>query len=349
MILAERVARAVLHRIDPEQARDLALIALRARLTPRRAAPTSDRLRTTVAGINLLNPVGLAAGFDKNAIAIAPLLKSGFGFIEVGTVTPHAQSGNPKPRLFRLAEDRAAINRFGFSNDGAAVIARRLAARPATGVVGLNIGPNRDSRDRVADFTDLLKTCGAKVNFVTVNVSSPNTEKLRDLQGAESLARLLDSVLTARDGLGDKRPGIFLKVSPDLTDADIRNIAAVARNARIDAVIATNTTLRRDGLSSRHATEAGGLSGAPLRTTATRILAKFYGELKGDVPLIGVGGIATAQDALDRIRAGAQAIQIYTALIYDGITGAVRIAEKLDSLLAKEGFQNVSEAVGNRP
>ncbi|MEM7438741.1 MAG: quinone-dependent dihydroorotate dehydrogenase [Pseudomonadota bacterium] len=345
MTFAERAALALFHRIDPERAHGLALTALRSGLTPRRSTPTSDRLRTTLAGMDLPNPVGLAAGFDKNATAIAPLLQSGFGFVEVGAATPRPQPGNAKPRLFRLTQDRAAINRFGFNNDGAAVIAKRLAAQPKTGVVGLNLGANKDSADKAADFASVVETCGLHLDFVTVNVSSPNTEKLRDLQGPEALAALLDGVLAARDKLGRALP-VFLKIAPDLSDADIKDIASVARNARLDAVIATNTTLKRDGLQSVHAHEAGGLSGAPLLAMSTQVLTTLYAELKGDVPLIGVGGISTAQDALTKIRAGAQAVQLYTALIYGGITLAARIAEDLDALLAQEGFQSVAEAVG---
>lgn len=345
MKLAEKAALAVFHRMDPERAHGLALRALKLGLTPRLGTPTSDRLRTSIAGLELPNPVGLAAGFDKNATAIAPLLNSGFGFIEVGAATPRPQPGNDKPRLFRLTEDRAAINRFGFNNDGAAAIAKRLAARPKSGVVGLNLGANKDSDDRAADFARVVETCGAHVDFVTVNVSSPNTEKLRDLQGPEALAALLDGVMDARSKLTSPVP-VFLKIAPDLTDGDIRDIAAVARNAKLDAVIATNTTLKRDGLLSRHASEMGGLSGAPLLEMSTRVLAMLYAELKGEVPVIGVGGVASAQDALAKIKAGAQAVQLYTALIYGGITLAARIAEDLDAALAREGFAHVSEAVG---
>lgn len=343
--LFDRASLAVAHALDPERAHTLALAALRLGLTPRRAPPTSPRLRTTLAGLELPNPIGLAAGFDKNAVAVAPLLRSGFGFIEVGAVTPRPQPGNPRPRLFRLKEDRAAINRFGFNNEGAEAVARRLARRPAEGIVGLNLGANKDSADRAADFAFVLATCGAHVDFATVNVSSPNTERLRELQGAAALAALLARVMEARGALPRRIP-VFLKVAPDLSPEEIREIAAVAREAGVDAIVATNTTLDRAGLASRYAGEAGGLSGAPLFERSTAVLAAFHRALGGALPLIGVGGIFTAEQALAKIRAGASAVQLYTALIYEGIGLPARMAEELDALLAREGFANVAEAVG---
>jgi dihydroorotate dehydrogenase len=289
--------------------------------------------------------VGLAAGFDKNAVALGPLARSGFGFVEVGAATPRPQPGNPKPRLFRLGEDRAAINRFGFNNDGMEAIARRLAARRGAVILGLNLGANKDSGDRAEDYARVLAHCGPHIDFATVNVSSPNTESLRDLQGAAALAALLKGVIETRDWL--KRPiPIFLKIAPDLSDAEIGDIAEVAMGAGINAIVATNTTLDRAGLQDAQREQAGGLSGAPLFEKSTRVLAKLYEVTAGKMPLVGVGGISNAQDAYAKICAGATAVQLYTAMIYRGFGLAAEIARDLDAILEREGHDNVSAARG---
>ena len=335
----EQLGLKALLRIDPEMAHGLAITALKAGFAPTPGPVTSDRLQTKIAGLAIPNPVGLAAGFDKNAEVIAPLSKAGFGFIEVGAATPIAQSGNPKPRLFRLNQDRAVINRFGFNNQGAATIADRLRAR-GTGIpVGLNLGANKTSSDRAADFAQVMKLAGPYVDFATVNVSSPNTEKLRDLQGPVALAALLDGVMQVRG-----QTPVFLKIAPDLTDQDLADIAKVATDARVAAIITTNTTLDRTGLKSPHCDEMGGLSGAPLFEKSTRILAKLS-ELT-TIPLIGVGGISTAEQAYAKIRAGASAVQLYTALVYGGLSLAAKIARDLDILLEQDGYKNVKDAVG---
>ena len=347
MSLLERAALPLLRRFDPETAHGFALDALRAGLGPRPGPITSPRLATTLAGIDLPNPVGLAAGFDKNATALAPLLRAGFGFIEVGAATPKPQPGNPRPRLFRLTEDRAAINRFGFNNEGAPAISARLALRPKGAVpVGLNLGANKDSTDRAADFAAVLATCGPHVDFATVNVSSPNTEKLRDLQGRAALTALLAGVMDTRAGLARPIP-VFLKIAPDLTEADLADVAEVALASGVDAVIATNTTLARDGLKSGHRDQAGGLSGAPLFERSTRVLAQLSALTEGRLPLIGVGGISSPEQAFEKIRAGASAVQLYTAMVYEGIGLAARVAQGLDDLLARNGFAHVSQAVGS--
>ncbi len=343
MSLIESAGLALLHRFDPETGHGLAMRALQAGLGPRSGPVTSDRLRTTIAGMSLPNPVGLAAGFDKNATVLHPLSRTGFGFLEVGAATPRPQPGNPKPRLFRLSEDRAAINRFGFNNDGAVAIAGRLAQRPAGAVIGLNLGANKDSADRAADFASVLTTCGGHLDFATVNVSSPNTEKLRDLQGKAALSALLAGVMAANDKLARPLP-IFLKIAPDLTEAELEDVAEVATLSGLAGIIATNTTLARDGLKSAHRDEKGGLSGAPLFEKSTRVLARL--STLTPLPLIGVGGIATAEDAYAKIRAGASAVQLYTALVYGGIRLAAEIALGLDRLLARDGFASVAEAVG---
>ncbi|WP_411352637.1 quinone-dependent dihydroorotate dehydrogenase [Leisingera aquaemixtae] len=347
MKLTEKLALAAMHRIDPEAAHGLSIKALTMGLAPAPGPVTSARLRTTLAGIDLPNPVGLAAGYDKNAEALAPLAKSGFGFIEVGAATPRPQPGNPKPRLFRLTEDKAAINRFGFNNEGMEAIGARLAQRPGDAVIGLNLGANKDSADRAADFAKVLAHCGAHLDFATVNVSSPNTEKLRDLQGKAALSALLAGVIETRNSLSRRVP-VFLKIAPDLDRAGIEDIAAVAVETGIDAVIATNTTLSRDGLHSAHRDEAGGLSGAPLFEKSTRVLAQLSDLLDGTVPLVGVGGISTAEQAYAKICAGASAVQFYTAMVYGGLSLAGEIARGLDELLARDEFDNVAQAVGTK-
>ncbi len=341
----ERLGLAVLHRMDPEMAHGLSLRALRLGLVPLSGPVTSPRLATRIAGMDLQNPVGLAAGFDKNATALDALARAGFGFVEVGAATPLPQPGNPKPRLFRLAEDRAAINRFGFNNEGMQAIATRLAARPRSLPIGLNLGANKTSPDRSADFAHVLAHCGPHVDFATVNVSSPNTEKLRDLQGAEALAALLARVMEVRDGLARPVP-VFLKIAPDLAPDDIAEIAEVAVGAGLSGIIATNTTLSREGLKSASRNEMGGLSGAPLFEKSTRVLAQLSQATQGRIPLIGVGGIASAEDAYAKIRAGASAVQLYTAMVYHGLGLAARIARGLDDCLARDGFASVADAVG---
>ncbi len=346
MRLIEQIGLKALYGFDPETAHGLAIRALKLGLGPSVGQVTSPRLRTRVAGLDLLNPIGLAAGFDKNAEVIEPLGKCGFGFIEVGAATPRPQPGNPKPRLFRLTEDRAAINRFGFNNQGMDAIANRLANRPKNGVIGLNLGANKDSQDRAADFAKVLARCGAHLDFATVNVSSPNTEKLRDLQGKDALSALLNGVIDANDQL-EKPISIFLKIAPDLADQDLIDIAQVARDTRIHGIIATNTTLSREGLKSAHRGQMGGLSGAPLFEKSTHVLARLSKLTDGEIPLIGVGGVATPEHAYQKIRAGASAVQLYTALVYGGMSSVTDIVRGLEALLERDGFANVADAVGS--
>ncbi len=341
MNVVERLGLAALRRLDPETAHGLALKALKTPFAPNIIPPTSPALATEICGLKLPNPVGLAAGFDKNAEAIAPLMRAGFGFLEVGAATPRPQPGNPRPRLFRLTEDRAAINRFGFNNQGAEVITQRLANRPPGIPVGLNLGANKDSTDRARDYVEVLRLAAPHIDFATVNVSSPNTEKLRDLQGANALRALLTGVMDIKG-----TTPVFLKIAPDLTDAEIAEIAQVARETGVDAIIATNTTLARDGLKSAAKNQAGGLSGRPLFAPSTRVLARLYLETNGEIPLIGVGGITSAAEAYAKIRAGASAVQLYTAMVYWGLPLIPRIVHGLDEMLANDGFANVADAVG---
>ena len=346
MKLIERLGLAALHKFDPETSHGLSIAALKSGLAPLSGQVTTPRLATSIAGLDLPNPIGLAAGYDKNAEVIAPLTKAGFGFIEVGAATPRPQPGNPKPRLFRLTQEQAAINRFGFNNQGMEAIGARLAARPNTGIVGLNLGANKDSSDRAADFARVLAHCGPYLDFATVNVSSPNTEKLRDLQGKDALGALLNGVLETNAGLSTPIP-IFLKIAPDLTPDEIADIADVARETGTSGIIATNTTLSRDGLTSRDREEQGGLSGAPLFEKSTRVLAQLSQLCGPDIPLIGVGGVSTAAQAYEKIRAGASAVQLYTALVYGGLSMVSDIAKGLDALLERDGFANVADAVGS--
>ena len=338
--MAEQLGLRALHQVDPETAHGLAITALRLGLAPTPGPVTSKRLKTSLAGMSLPNPVGLAAGFDKNATAVAPLSNAGFGFIEVGAATPLPQPGNDKPRLFRLTEDRAAINRFGFNNEGMQAICTRLARRGAGVPVGLNLGANKTSTDRAADFARVMTAARNHVDFATVNVSSPNTEKLRDLQGKAALSALLEGVMEVRGATP-----VFLKIAPDLTEAEIADVAEVANDADVAAIIATNTTLDRAGLKSAQRDQMGGLSGAPLFEKSTRVLARL--STLTDIPLVGVGGISSAEDAYAKICAGASAVQLYTALVYGGLSLAADIAKGLDKLLKQDGFDTVADAVGS--
>ena len=339
--MIERLGLAVLNRLEPETAHGLALRALHTPFAPQPGPVRSPRLETRLGGLTVPNPIGLAAGFDKNATALGPLMRAGFGFIEVGAATPRPQPGNPRPRLFRLRRDRAAINRFGFNNDGIEAIADRLANRPEGIPVGLNIGANKDSDDRAKDFADVMRVARTLVDFATVNVSSPNTEKLRDLQGAEALRGLLAGVMAERGEVP-----VFLKIAPDLSEREIAEIAGVAAEAGVSGIVATNTTLSREGLVSHRRNETGGLSGRPLFVPSTRVLARLYRETGGTMPLIGVGGIASAADAYAKVRAGATAVQLYTAMVFQGVSLVARIARGLEEMLVNDGFHNVSEAVG---
>jgi dihydroorotate dehydrogenase len=345
MSLGERLTLPLLLRLDPETAHGLALRALKAGLGPRRDAAAFPRLRTRLAGLELANPLGLAAGFDKNAEAVGALVAAGFGFVEVGATTPLPQPGNPRPRLFRLSDDRAVINRFGFNNDGVVAIAARLAARAPGGVVGLNLGANKASADRAADYAAVLAAAGPHVDFATVNVSSPNTERLRELQGAEALRGLLAGVAAANRALARPVP-LFLKIAPDLSEAELEGLVGVALEAGVAGIIATNTTLAREGLRSGRAGEAGGLSGAPLFGRSTAVLARVHALTGGRLPLVGAGGVGSAEEAYAKIRAGASAVQLYTALVYEGLGLVPRILAGLDALLARDGFASVAEAAG---
>jgi dihydroorotate dehydrogenase len=337
-----RLLRPALFAFDAERAHGLALAALKA-LSPACAAAAGP-LAVKVAGLTFPNPLGMAAGFDKDGEVPDSLLGLGFGFAEVGSITPLPQPGNPKPRLFRLAEDSAVINRMGFNNHGAETAARRLAARERRGIVGINIGANKDSPDRIADYVTMTRIMAPLASYLAVNISSPNTPGLRALQDESALAGLLDAVLDAR---GSEGPPVFLKVAPDLEPADIDAIARIALDKRLAALIVSNTTTSRPPLKSRHADEGGGLSGEPLKPLALQRLRDFRKATGGALPLIGVGGIATAEDAWQRIRAGASLVQLYSAMVYEGPGIARRIVRGLEQLMRRDGFTSVAEAVGS--
>ncbi len=336
--------------IDPETAHHAALWGLCARLGPRARADRWPRLRTTLAGLDLPNPLGMAAGFDKNCEVPDALLRSGFGFVECGTVTPLPQDGNPKPRIFRLSEDRAVINRLGFNNKGLDAFADRLAARERKpGIVGANVGANKESADRAADYVLGMGRVWKHASYVTANISSPNTPGLRGLQKRGALEDLLGRLREARGPLTTAhgaRP-LFLKVAPDLDDVAIRDIAEIAISYGLDALIVSNTTLQRPShLTSDNREEQGGLSGQPLFQISTHTLRLFAGALNGRLPLIGVGGIENGLTALAKIKAGASAVQLYSAMVFQGPGLVARILDELDGLLMAEGFDHVSEAVG---
>ncbi len=335
--------RPLLFRLDPERAHNLTLALLQ-----RLPAPGLDQfdalLETRFSGLVFPSPVGLAAGFDKDARVWRQMLGFGFGFAEVGTLTPRPQQGNPRPRLFRLAEDRAVINRLGFNNGGLAAALPRIEPNPRLrSRLGVNVGANKDSADRILDYAAGVRAVRDRAAWITLNISSPNTPGLRGLQG-EALPELLAAAAEARGGEG---PPLFLKVAPDLDEAQVARIAEVALASAVGALVVANTTLARPGsLRSAHAGEAGGLSGAPLTAPALSMLRLFRRHLGRRLPLIGVGGIASAADAYARIRAGASAVQLYTAMIYEGPMLAARIAADLGQLLRRDGFSSVNDAVG---
>jgi dihydroorotate dehydrogenase len=347
MTLAHALATRALRFLDPEEAHRLTIEALKAGLGPRPRAPGDPFLEVRLAGLRLPNPIGLAAGFDKNAEVPAAMLAAGFGFVECGTATPLPQAGNPTPRLFRLDEDRAVINRLGFNNDGVDAMAGRLAAARPSGVVGANIGANKDSADRAGDYVAGLTRLWRLADYFTLNVSSPNTPGLRDLQLGGALDDLLGRVAEARWALaydGD-RP-IFLKVAPDLAEADVETIVDAAKRYGLQGLIVGNTTLARPDLKSPRRGESGGLSGAPLMGPSTRLLRLFRQAAAGRLVLIGVGGIASGADAYAKIRAGADAVQLYTSLLYQGPGVVTRIRRELIARLKADGFSSLDGAVG---
>lgn len=342
--LAEFGAKAM-GAFDAETAHRLTIRMLKDGWGPKISLET-PRLAVEVAGLSFPNALGLAAGFDKNAEAPDAALDMGFGFVEVGAVTPRPQPGNDRPRVFRLRADAAVVNRYGFNNEGLDAVAARLGARARRGVVGVNLGANKDSQDRTEDYVKGVRTLAGLVDFFTVNISSPNTPGLRALQGRASLEALMRRVLAARDEAAAGTP-VFLKIAPDLAEEDKADIADVARAMALDALIVSNTTIARaPNLRSANAQEKGGLSGAPLFAMSTALLREFRAALGGDIPLIGVGGVSSARDAYEKILAGASLVQLYTALVYEGPALPSRILGELPMFLDADGFATVADAVG---
>ncbi|PXF41768.1 Dihydroorotate dehydrogenase (quinone), mitochondrial [Gracilariopsis chorda] len=345
--------------IDPERAHRLALWFTKHHLAVPRLPflprpPDPPRLRTAVWGLSFSNPVGLAAGFDKHAEAMAGLFALGFGFVEVGSVTPRAQPGNPPPRLFRLPQDAAVINRYGFNSDGMHVVFDRLSkydsggrSQHLMGPLGVNLAKNRhtEPQNAVDDYAAVLLRLGDLAEYVVVNVSSPNTPGLRSLQNTEQLTHLLRPLLLIRDQLL-YRPPLLVKIAPDMCDQQLRDVCKVVRHLNVDGIIISNTTVSREGLKSPNAIEPGGLSGRPLKRLSTELIRKAYAFTEGAVPIVGVGGIENGQDAYDKIRAGASLVQLYTALVYHGPRLVQRVKAELDALLERDGFESVADAVG---
>lgn len=343
-LLHDAVARG-LHILDPEDAHGVTISALTLGLGPH-AGPADPILATELAGLKLPNCVGLAPGFDKNAQVFGPMLRAGFGFVECGTVTPLPQAGNPRPRLFRLSQDQAVINRMGFNNEGLDAFAARLARR-GPGVVGANIGANKDAADRIADYVTGLERLWGLASYFTINISSPNTPGLRALQTRAALEELLGRLAEASDRLpAQGRVPMFLKVAPDLEDGEVEAIVETVLANGLAGIIVSNTTISRPALKSPQAGEAGGLSGAPFRPLAQAMMGRFHAAARGRLTLIGAGGIGSGADAYERIRAGASAVQLYSALVYGGIGLVVRIQRDLAARLRADGFGAVAQAVG---
>ena len=352
MTLHDIAARA-LHALDPEDAHGWAIRGLKMGLGPRQSDVDDPILSLTVAGLPLSNCVGLAAGFDKNAEVPAAMSKAGFGFVECGTVTPLAQAGNPRPRLFRLTQDQAVINRMGFNNEGLEPFAARLSAlktKRAGGIVGANIGANKDATDRIADYVTGLTRLWGLSDYFTVNISSPNTPGLRALQTRAALEELLGRIAEARGLLkaaGTVDYPIFLKVAPDLEDGEVEAIVETVKANGLNGIVVSNTTIARPAdLASPQAAESGGLSGRPLLAASTAMLARFHAANNGHLALIGAGGIASGADAMTKIRAGACAVQLYSALVYGGPGLVQRIKSDLAARLRAEGFASVTDAIG---
>jgi dihydroorotate dehydrogenase len=336
----------IVSRLPPETAHRVAIHGLR--IAPPRPARSPDpRLAIDVFGLNFKNPLGLAAGFDKNAEAPGALMRLGFGFVEVGTLTPRPQPGNPRPRLFRLSEDGAAINRFGFNNDGYDRALNRLRRRP-NGLIGVNVGANKDAADRIADYVLGIKTFAPVADYFTINISSPNTPGLRDLQQRDSLDGLVERVMAARDACAERRP-VLVKIAPDLDERELDDLLDVATTRRIDGLIVSNTTIARpSSLRSVHRREAGGLSGRPLFAPSTKLLAQAHLKLGGAMPLIGCGGIEDAETALAKIEAGASLVQLYTSLALKGIAVIPVILDGLALALDQRGVSSIGALVGTR-
>ena len=346
MMLLDSLARQALFTLDPETAHGVSIAALKTGVLPGCRANRDPRLSQTLAGLTFPNPLGIAAGYDKNAEVTNELARLGFGFVEAGTITPLPQSGNPKPRIFRLVNDRAVINRLGFNNEGHAAALKRLEGRQRAGLTGINIGANKDSDDRIGDYVKGIAAFAHLADYFTVNISSPNTPGLRNLQTRASLAELLSRVMEELARKGRSVP-VFLKIAPDLVEGDLDDIAAECQAQALSGIIVSNTTLARAGLSDhRQAQETGGMSGAPLFERSTIVLAKMRDRVGPDMILIGAGGVSDAGTAAEKIRAGADLVQLYTGFIYGGIGLPGRIVRGLSRILDRDGLTSISQLRG---
>ena len=342
------ILRPFLFNLDPETAHNLAIKSLKFNYLPSKIFEVKDEhmLSIKILGINFPNPIGLAAGFEKSAEVYCSLLKFGFGFIEVGTVTPLQQMGNSKPRIFRLEKDKAMINRLGFNNDGIETVKKRIQSESKKGILGINIGPNKDTKDKTKDFCLGLVNFFDVVDYITINISSPNTEELRNFHDKKKLENLLENLNKIKKEKKIQVP-FLLKVSPDIQDDKISEIAEVAIRYNISALILTNTTnTNRDNLLSEAKKEKGGLSGRPLQKISTTMIKKFYKSLNGKIPIIGVGGINSGKSAYEKITAGASLLQLYTGFVYEGPLIAKNIKKELIQILKEEGLDNIKDAIG---
>eukprot|EP00088_Acartia_fossae_P049940 TRINITY_DN5548_c0_g1_i4.p1 TRINITY_DN5548_c0_g1~~TRINITY_DN5548_c0_g1_i4.p1 ORF type:complete len:399 (-),score=77.83 TRINITY_DN5548_c0_g1_i4:246-1442(-) len=341
-----------LHILDPEHAHRISVFLLSNRINPRCKLEDTEAMKSKVFGREFSNPVGLAAGFDKHGEAVLGLQDIGFGFVEVGSVTPLPQDGNPKPRVFRLSEDEGVINRYGFNSDGHEAVHERIKLLRATNnlktVLGINLGKNKTSADAIGDYVLGVERFGDLADYLVINVSSPNTPGLRSLQGKENLSNLIQEVVKHRDIKCPKVP-LLVKIAPDLTSQDKEDIASTVLDSksRVDGLIVSNTTVSREGLESKHSVETGGLSGKPLREKSTQTIADMYLLTNGEIPIIGVGGVGSGQDAYEKICAGASLIQLYSALVFQGPPVVTKIRRELQEILEKEGISNISQAVGS--
>lgn len=340
------LAKPLIHALSPELAHNAALRALNAGLVRAPRSASYESLSQTLWNLPFANPVGMAAGFDKNAESVNPLLHQGFGFVEVGTCTPRPQEGNAKPRLYRLPKQKAVINRMGFNNKGAAVFVENLKRREAAGVVGANIGKNKTSDDAVADYVSMVEAVAPFSDYITINISSPNTTGLRDLQEKSALEALLSALCEARDKAGEKPP-LLLKIAPDLSLEQLDDVVDTVLSHPIEGMIVSNTTIARpDSIPQKYHNEAGGLSGQPLFERSTECLRETAKRVEGKIPLVGVGGISNAEQAYAKIKAGASLVQIYSAFVYEGFGLVRKINQGLDALLAADGYSHISEAIG---
>ena len=340
--------RSLIFKLDPETAHNLAIQTLKLNKFNKRKKEYNKKLSSEIFGKQVDNPIGLAAGFDKNAEVYNSIFNLGFGFVEVGTITPLKQYGNPKPRVFRLEEDEALINRLGFNNSGAENISQRIKQNPPKGFFGINIGPNKESKDKINDYLICLKKFYNLADYITINISSPNTENLRELHDHEKLDNLLESINNEKKKLSTNVP-IVVKISPDIDESEIDRTSELFINKNISAVIISNTTDKfRDNLKNANRLEKGGLSGKPLSIKSDLLIQKFYKNLKGKVKIIGVGGIDSAIDVISKLRSGANLVQLYTGMVFKGPSIASKINTELDIMIEKEGFKNLNEIVGTK-